>query len=652
MNMMIRKHENVLCSAAATIAGAWVIGTATLVHAQTTQPAEARPFRFGEFERALTGLSQPMCAAIADDGTICVADAGAHQIVVMSRDGQRLRAFGLLGDGNGQLRSPASLALDRDGFIYVADTGNDRVQVFDSGGKFVRGWGGGATHALRGPRGISVAGDRVYVADTGNQRVKVFSTQGDLLLELGTADATEPFNKPVDVAVDGQGRMFVLDADRNAVLAFEADGTHIRSWGDYGPFSGLLNDPHDIEVLSGGSGGSQLFVTDTNNHRVQVFSPDGKSTRQWGVHDFTMHEGSGRIHYPYDLAVGGMESAGGRFAVVCEPLERRCQVFAALAPGSEEEPRQGLGAADAAHYGARLAIDGRILLIPEPEHQFVYVFDLNEEVPILITQFGQRGSKFGMFIRPSGVVVNEADRSMMVSDASTGRVQRFAIDFKPEAPIGFDPLMTRLVSAVDLAHPRFSRPVPGMIWPLTPETIRRDHEGHLHVLDRRNAMVVVFDKDMNFVRCYGGPSLLREPTDLAFSLDGGTAWVVDAGDFRVQGFDRQGRPTIAFGSFGEDAGQFLQPFGIAVDRDGFVFVSDALADRVQKFDSAGRFVSQWGSRGVGHGQFWRPTGMAFDSRDRLLVIDHGNHRAQMFAGDGTWLGTFGGGVPTLKSDME
>jgi hypothetical protein len=45
-------------------------------------------------------------------------------------------------------------------------------------------------------------------------------------------------------------------------------------------------------------------------------------------------------------------------------------------------------------------------------------------------------------------------------------------------------------------------------------------------------------------------------------------------------------------------------------------------------------------------------GLAIDSRNRLLVIDHGNHRAQMFTLDGQWLGTFGGGRPVGRSDME
>jgi DNA-binding beta-propeller fold protein YncE len=279
--------------------------------------SDAKPFRFGAFEQTLTGLSLPMCAAIADDGTIFVADAGDHQIVVFDRSGQRLRAFGKLGSTEGELRGPASLAIGGDGLIYVADTGNHRVQVFTSAGEVVRGWGarGRGAHEFCAPQGISVHGERVYVADTGNQRIriKVFDLMGQVVLDLGSDPTEETFRQPVDVAVDGADRMFVLDADRNSVTSFDSSGNRIISWGDYGPFRGLLNNPQDIETFAG-----QVLVNDTNNHRVQVFSGEGEALRQWGVHDITQHEGQGRIHYPQDLAIGG--GATVTFAVFCEPL--------------------------------------------------------------------------------------------------------------------------------------------------------------------------------------------------------------------------------------------------------------------------------------------------------------------------------------------
>jgi DNA-binding beta-propeller fold protein YncE len=274
----------------------------------------------------------------------------------------------------------------------------------------------------------------------------------------------------------------------------------------------------------------------------------------------------------------------------------------------------------------------------------------------MISQSGTRGTKFGQFIRPTGLLVSERDRTVIVTDPSLARLQTFSLAFKPDAPLNMDPYFARFVRSIDCTHPRFAKPADNMLWPLRPETLRRDAQGNIHVLDQRNAMVLVFDAQMRFVRSYGGfgsePGQLRHPTDLAFSPDGLTAYVVDAGNCRVQAFDSQGRPVHSFGSMGDGDGEFRQPFGIAVDASGAVFVSDALGDSLQKFDAAGAFVKKWGRRGLNHGEFWRPMGMAIDSRQRLIVVDHGNHRAQMFSLDGEWLGMFGAGAATLKSQLQ
>src|SRR2546422_805750 len=50
-----------------------------------------------------------------------------------------------------------------------------------------------------------------------------------------------------------------------------------------------------------------------------------------------------------------------------------------------------------------------------------------------------------------------------------------------------------------------------------------------------------------------------------------------------------------WGSMGSGDGQFDGPIGLAVDRNGNVFVADILNHRIQKFDKSGTFMTQWGS---------------------------------------------------------
>jgi DNA-binding beta-propeller fold protein YncE len=79
------------------------------------------------------------------------------------------------------------------------------------------------------------------------------------------------------------------------------------------------------------------------------------------------------------------------------------------------------------------------------------------------------------------------------------------------------------------------------------------------------------------------PSQFRGATDLAIDNRSGDIYVVDAGNNRIQRFDRDGRFVGEFGSAGRGNGQFDRPYGIAIDKDGYVYVSDAGNKRIQKF---------------------------------------------------------------------
>jgi len=62
------------------------------------------------------------------------------------------------------------------------------------------------------------------------------------------------------------------------------------------------------------------------------------------------------------------------------------------------------------------------------------------------------------------------------------------------------------------------------------------------------------------------------------------------------------------GNRGFGDGQFADPWGVAVDIGGNVYVADRLNNRIQKFNSSGVFLAKWGSRGSDDGQFEHPEG--------------------------------------------
>ncbi|MGE5264081.1 MAG: hypothetical protein ACM3S0_11935, partial [Acidobacteriota bacterium] len=97
------------------------------------------------------------------------------------------------------------------------------------------------------------------------------------------------------------------------------------------------------------------------------------------------------------------------------------------------------------------------------------------------------------------------------------------------------------------------------------------------------------------------------------------------------------------------ANTFNQPWGIAVDKAGNVYVADTWNHRIQKFDSNGKFLTMWGTngdtRGVAQGmplQFYGPRAIVIDAQGNLYVTDTGNKRVVKFTPNGDPLGQFGG----------
>src|ERR1051326_9108575 len=93
-------------------------------------------------------FSDPFGIAVAKDGTIYVADAGAsNQIRKLSPDG----SVTMLTNGANDFDTPSALALDANGNLYVADTSNNRVRKVTPQGEVSTIAGDGTAGYLDGP---------------------------------------------------------------------------------------------------------------------------------------------------------------------------------------------------------------------------------------------------------------------------------------------------------------------------------------------------------------------------------------------------------------------------------------------------------------------------------------------------------------------
>jgi predicted membrane-bound mannosyltransferase/DNA-binding beta-propeller fold protein YncE len=137
----------------------------------------------------------------------------------------------------------------------------------------------------------------------------------------------------------------------------------------------------------------------------------------------------------------------------------------------------------------------------------------------------------------------------------------------------------------------------------------------------------------------------ESPKNVALDAQG-NLYVADSDNHRIQKFALNGEFMLAWGSRTPDnvappSNTFNQPWGIAVDRSGSVYVADTWNHRIQKFDANGRFVTMWGTNGDTHGVaqgspllFYGPRAIAVDAQGDLLITDTGNKRVLKFAANG------------------
>uniref|UniRef100_G3P068 E3 ubiquitin-protein ligase TRIM71 n=1 Tax=Gasterosteus aculeatus aculeatus TaxID=481459 RepID=G3P068_GASAC len=102
-----------------------------------------------------------------------------------------------------------------------------------------------------------------------------------------------------------------------------------------------------------------------------------------------------------------------------------------------------------------------------------------------------------------------------------------------------------------------------------------------------------------------------------------------------------GNQVSSFGSEGEGDGQLCRPWGISVDKEGYVVVADRSNNRIQVFTFEGQFLLKFGEKGTKNGQFNYPWDVAVNSEGKILVSDTRNHRVQLFAPDGSFLNKYG-----------
>lgn len=168
-----------------------------------------------------------------------------------------------------------------------------------------------------------------------------------------------------------------------------------------------------------------------------------------------------------------------------------------------------------------------------------------------------------------------------------------------------------------------------------------DNENRLlYVTDAEQDLVFVFDADPPFklIRKLGKPGTkhtstvpgeFAKPTGVAVDKDG-NVYVSDTWNNRIEVFDADGEFIRTFGKAGDGPGYFARPKGIAIDGDGHVWVADAVQDRLQVFTPEGRLLIYIGGHGLLPGKFQSLANVTVDSKNRVFTTEQFPGRMQMF----------------------
>ncbi len=270
---------------------------------------------FGKFGDEPGQFMWPSAICIDHDGRVLISDEHLHKIIIFSEEGTFLEEWGKFGSSEGELDTPSGLVVTRNNELLVSDTYNNRIQVFTLSGTYLRSFGdtGASEERLNMPWRLTEApnGD-IYVADWGNDRIVKYDSKGSYIRAFGSSGNEEgQFTKPAGVAVDTLGRIYVCDwvNERLQVLDSEVKFLQLSLWeSGISPWAqNFLNvnveegqarsksdlAKSDIEYFDPGDRNeisahiekyfwspmsvaigldNNLYVTESNRHRIQVFS--------------------------------------------------------------------------------------------------------------------------------------------------------------------------------------------------------------------------------------------------------------------------------------------------------------------------------------------------------------------------------------------
>jgi sugar lactone lactonase YvrE len=601
---------------------------------------------------AAAGFFSPNAVAVDGSGNVYVADSGNHTIRKISASGAVSTFAGAAGqsgtaDGNGanaRLNSPSGIAIDAAGNLYVADTGNSTIRrvtatgdvsTFAGSPEAIGGLDGtGSAASFDTPWAIATDGTNIYVSDIAGHTIRritptaAVTTLAGLHGQPGNANAVGPnarFNTPSGLAVDG-GTVYVADTENHLIRAIVATTGSVSTFAGTG-VPGSADGASGAASFTGPSGvaasGSTIFVTDGGNSTIRRIAAGSVSTLAGTAQAFGSTDaigGAASFLFPSGLAVDGT----GRLFVA----DTGNSTIRAVTSGGEVSTFAGSaqlqGNTDAPGAQARFFAPRGIAVDAAGN---VYVADALNRTIRVITAAGEvstrdlTGGGFDPLARPEAIAV-DGQGNIYVSDSAG------AIYVRLPAPAGEVLLVAGTRGQTGFADG------PGTSATFSaPTGLATDAAGNVYVADSGNATIRKIAVVLSIVE--GAPTTVSATV----STFAGAAGQIDSVD---------GTGTAA---------RFAQPWGIATDEQGSVYVADRVNNNIRKITPAGEVTTVAGNHlesgsvdGAGAAAtFNQPRGIAVDVVGNLFVADTGNFTVRKITPRGEVRTVVG--VPGLRGFM-
>jgi sugar lactone lactonase YvrE len=209
------------------------------------------------------------------EGAIYAIDTEQNGYVVFDVAADETRI--VKGSGQGGLDKPINITIDTDGTRYVTDTQRDIVVVFDRKDRYVRTLGESGQFK---PVDVAIAGDRLYISDITNMKIHVLDkTTGETLFDFGErGDGEGEFLHPTNLAIGPDETLYVTDTNNFRIQHFTLDGEYIRSIGNIGTAPGKFARPKGVALDRDGL----IYVVDAAFENVQLLDNGGTPLTSFG----------------------------------------------------------------------------------------------------------------------------------------------------------------------------------------------------------------------------------------------------------------------------------------------------------------------------------------------------------------------------------